>query len=87
MIRHVCCLRVNLAEKPASTANHRVSFLSIDSCDHSLLTREQLRRSSGYQCQIWIQPGDATDRAIDALVYQLYDLSPAEIAIVEGRDA
>jgi type I restriction-modification system DNA methylase subunit len=28
---------------------------------------------------------DATDREIDALVYQLYDLSAAEIAIVEGK--
>ena len=26
-----------------------------------------------------------SDREIDQLVYQLYDLSPAEIAIVEGR--
>jgi hypothetical protein len=33
-----------------------------------------------YQRQI-----DATDREIDALVYQLYDLSAAEIAIVEGK--
>lgn len=29
---------------------------------------------------------DATDRAIDALVYKLYDLTPEEIAIVEGCD-
>ncbi|HLL74932.1 MAG TPA: TaqI-like C-terminal specificity domain-containing protein [Pyrinomonadaceae bacterium] len=29
----------------------------------------------------------ALDRQIDALVYELYELSPAEIAIVEGRDA
>jgi hypothetical protein len=28
---------------------------------------------------------DATDRQIDALVYELYGLSDAEIAIVEGR--
>jgi hypothetical protein len=28
----------------------------------------------------------ATDRAIDTLVYQLYDLTPAEIAIVEGSN-
>ena len=27
------------------------------------------------------------NRQIDRLVYQLYDLSPAEIAIVEGRDS
>jgi hypothetical protein len=27
---------------------------------------------------------DATDRQIDALVYELYGLSDAEIAIVEG---
>ena len=33
-----------------------------------------------YQRQI-----DATDRQIDRLVYELYDLSPEEIAIVEGR--
>jgi type II restriction/modification system DNA methylase subunit YeeA len=26
-----------------------------------------------------------TDKAIDALVYQLYDLTPEEIAIVEGH--
>lgn len=30
---------------------------------------------------------ERTDRAIDGLVYRLYGLSPAEIAIVEGRDA
>ncbi len=34
--------------------------------------REQLQREI-----------DATDRAIDALVYQLYDLTDDEIAIVE----
>jgi len=28
----------------------------------------------------------ATDRQIDRLVYQLYNLTEAEIAIVEGRD-
>lgn len=28
---------------------------------------------------------DATDREIDRLVYELYDLTPAEIAVVEGR--
>ena len=27
---------------------------------------------------------EATDRKIDALVYELYDLTPDEIAIVEG---
>ena len=29
----------------------------------------------------------ATDRAIDALVYELYNLTPEEIALVEGRQA
>jgi len=28
---------------------------------------------------------EATDRQIDALVYELYDLTVEEIAIVEGR--
>jgi hypothetical protein len=28
---------------------------------------------------------DATDRQIDALVYELYDLTPEEIAIVTGQ--
>ena len=28
---------------------------------------------------------DATDNRIDRLVYELYDLTPAEIAIVEGN--
>jgi len=28
---------------------------------------------------------EATDRQIDALVYELYDLTAEEIAIVEGR--
>jgi hypothetical protein len=28
----------------------------------------------------------ATDRAIDTLVYQLYDLTPEEIAIIEGAN-
>jgi len=28
---------------------------------------------------------EQSDRAIDALVYDLYDLAPEEIAIVEGR--
>ena len=27
----------------------------------------------------------ATDRAIDALVYELYGLTPEEIALVEGK--
>ncbi|MBE2181834.1 MAG: hypothetical protein IAE89_00275, partial [Anaerolineae bacterium] len=30
---------------------------------------------------------DSTDRAIDALVYELYALTPEEIAIVEGQSA
>ena len=29
---------------------------------------------------------EATDRQIDALVYELYELSEEEIAIVEGRE-
>ena len=29
---------------------------------------------------------ERTDKQIDALVYRLYGLTPAEIAIVEGRD-
>ena len=28
---------------------------------------------------------EATDKAIDRLVYELYGLSPEEIAIIEGR--
>jgi hypothetical protein len=28
---------------------------------------------------------DATDQQIDKLVYELYELTPEEIAIVEGR--
>jgi hypothetical protein len=28
---------------------------------------------------------EATDREIDRLVYELYELTPAEIAVVEGR--
>jgi hypothetical protein len=28
---------------------------------------------------------DATDKQIDKLVYELYDLTPEEIAIVEGQ--
>lgn len=28
---------------------------------------------------------DATDREIDSLVYQLYELTPEEIKIVEGQ--
>jgi hypothetical protein len=28
---------------------------------------------------------EQTDREIDRLVYELYDLTPAEIAVVEGR--
>jgi hypothetical protein len=28
---------------------------------------------------------DATDRQIDKLVYELYELTPEEIAIVEGQ--
>lgn len=30
---------------------------------------------------------DSTDQQIDALVYELYGLTPEEIAIVEGRSA
>jgi len=29
---------------------------------------------------------EATDRQIDSLVYELYGLSPEEIAIVEGKE-
>ncbi len=41
-----------------------------------------------YNCKNRPNPLDsaATDRQIDALVYQLYDLTPEEIAIVEGEN-
>ncbi len=30
---------------------------------------------------------DSTDRKIDALVYELYELTPEEIAVMEGQGA
>jgi hypothetical protein len=30
---------------------------------------------------------DLTDRQIDKLVYELYELTPAEVAIVEGKNS
>ncbi len=41
--------------------------------------------TSGDQTQIQ-RPITATDRQIDNLVYELYDLTPAEIEIARGKD-
>jgi type II restriction/modification system DNA methylase subunit YeeA len=43
------------------------------------------RESSQEQQATLQQPIGATDRQIDALVYELYGLTEEEIAIVEGK--
>jgi hypothetical protein len=44
------------------------------------LTKAQL----SHEKRLLQQQIDVTDKAIDALVYELYALTPEEIAIVEG---
>ena len=46
---------------------------------------KQLPDLSGIRCDTVQAQIERTDAAIDALVYELYDLTAAEIAIVEGR--
>ena len=72
-----------LEKIPIPEPNHRLSVLSERMLElHKKLgkakvptEKERLQREIG-----------ATDKQIDTMVYELYGLTPDEIAIVEGRD-
>ena len=53
--------------------------------ERMLELHKQLPALAGIQHEVVEAQIVSTDRAIDELVYELYDLSPAEVAIVEGR--
>ena len=55
--------------------------------DKMLLLVPKLRAAKSETDRATLQNAvSATDRAIDALVYELYNLTPEEIALVEGTD-
>jgi len=71
-------------DNPTDVALHNQM---VELVDRMLDLHKQLPNLSGIRRDTVQAQIEATDREIDHLVYQLYDLSPAEIAIVEGRDA
>jgi hypothetical protein len=50
-----------------------------------LEAHQRLVAASQSQQELYRRQITATDRQIDQLVYELYGLTPAEIAIVEGK--
>jgi hypothetical protein len=49
------------------------------------LHKQLAEAKTGYEQTLIQRQIDATDRQIDKLVYELYDLTEDEIKIVEGR--
>ena len=75
-------IRVIDKKDPADRARHERMVGLVESM---LKLHEQLAGAKAAHDKTLIQRQiDATDRQIDALVYQLYGLTPAEIALVEG---
>ena len=68
-------------DDPADVARHDRMVALVDTM---LDLHKQLPDLSGPQRNVVEAQIEATDREIDALVYELYDLTPDEIAIVEG---
>jgi hypothetical protein len=48
------------------------------------LNKQLAEAKTGHEQTLIQRQIDATDKQIDKLVYELYELTPAEIAIVEG---
>ena len=82
MIRNIPIRRINFSD-PADKARHDRIVQLVESMlalyKHKAAARTQAEQEQ-FQRQI-----DATDRQIDVLVYELYDLTPEEIAIVTGQ--
>jgi hypothetical protein len=73
---------INIAD-PAEKAKHGKMVNLVEqilAAHRGLATPQTPQEKARLERQI-----EATDRAIDALVYELYGLSPDEISIVEGR--
>jgi hypothetical protein len=73
-----------------------IKSLTSKSSSFPVSTTTNNRRARGVRCQVARSDRDrnfyenkcaALDRQIDALVYELYELTPDEIAIVEGTIA
>ncbi len=73
--------RINFSD-PADTASHDQMVKLVESM-LALHKHKAVARTQAEQEQIQRQI-DVTDRQIDSLVYELYGLTPEEIAIVEG---
>ena len=69
-------------DDPADVARHAHMVSLVDSI---LDLHKQLPTLSGPRRDVVEAQIEATDREIDALVYELYDLTPDEIAIVEAK--
>ena len=69
-------------DNPADVARHDQM---VELVNTMLDLHKQLPDLSGIRCDTVQAQIERTDAAIDALVYELYDLTAAEIAIVEGR--
>ena len=68
-------------DNPDEKAQHDKMVTLVESM---LDLHKQLPSASGQAKKVIEQQIARTDREIDSLVYQLYDLTPEEIAIVEG---
>lgn len=67
---------------PASSDTASLDFLALKMLD---LHRRLPSVQSTHDRNLIQRQIEATDREIDRLVYELYELTPAEIAVVEGR--
>ncbi|GIL16003.1 MAG: adenine methyltransferase [Chloroflexota bacterium] len=68
---------------PADVARHDKMVALVERM--LVLQRERASAQTETDQQIFQRQIDATDKLIDALVYELYDLSPEEIRLVETR--
>ena len=75
-------IRIIDFDNPADVARHDQM---VELVNTMLDLHKQLPDLSGIRCDTVQAQIERTDAAIDALVYELYDLTAAEIAIVEGR--
>jgi hypothetical protein len=72
---------VNFSD-PADVARHDRMVTLVG---QMLQLHKQQAAASEHDRELYQRQIDATDREIDKLVYELYSLTPDEIAIVEGQ--
>ena len=79
----ICCFAIGLPESAFSLlAQHAKLVLLVDKM---LALMPKLRAAPSDAARATLQNAvAATDQQIDALVYELYDLTAVEIALVEG---